>query len=102
MPTKAPVFTKPGWKRPEFTPVQQRFVDVLRDGKPHTRKELILCLQDSEATWDNISVHMSAIRRVLRPRGLEVLCVFFKRQLGYQLVRPFNGVNCGSGSDTIL
>lgn len=57
-----------------FTPTQQRMIDVLSDGLRHTRKELEACLDDELAeTHSAVSVHLTAIRKILRPIGQDVI-----------------------------
>lgn len=45
-----------------FTPTEQRIMDVLNDELPHTRDELLKCLEDSVATAKNLHPHLSGIR----------------------------------------
>lgn len=70
-----------------WTPTQQRMIDLLSDGMPHDRKELHRCLDDELAQLSAIQFHLSMIRRVLRPRGEDILCVLFDRKIHYQHIR---------------
>jgi hypothetical protein len=56
-----------------FTPVQRRMMAVLADGLPHTSRELHACLEDDLGPLRNIAAHLTAIRKVLRPRGEDIL-----------------------------
>lgn len=78
------------WKgrEPIFTPTQRRMLEVLADGQPHTKKELHACLVDELGPLSNVEFHISEIRRAIKPFGEDILCVFFKRKKGYQLVGP--------------
>jgi len=78
----------------QFTPTQQRIMDVLRDGEPHRREELWACLEDPLASIQNIRPHLTAMRKVLRPRGEDVLCVWVNRRFCYRWVRILSGRAC--------
>lgn len=57
-----------------FTPTQQRIMDVLRDGRPHDWREVAACL-DEQATRTSVAPHLTALRKILRLKGLEIACV---------------------------
>jgi hypothetical protein len=57
-----------------WTPTQQKIINVLSDGQPHQKRELQDCL-DELAEPNAIHVHVTLIRRKLRPVGEEILCV---------------------------
>lgn len=57
-----------------FTEVESRMLDVLKDGGPHTRQELLACLNDDQAEVRNIYAHVSSIRKKLRVRGQDIVC----------------------------
>jgi hypothetical protein len=50
-------------------------LEVLADGKPHTREELHACLYDTEGSMQNIQHHISAMRKILRMQGEDIFCV---------------------------
>ena len=56
-------------------------LELLSDGLPHTREELHACLWDENANLSTVKVHISIIRRTLRPLGEDIVCVLF----GYPL-----------------
>ena len=60
----------------KFTPTQVRILAVLSDGLPHRREELRDVLPDELGSLDNVRPHLTAIRRVLRPRGEDIVCEF--------------------------
>lgn len=70
-----------------FTSVQVRMLDVLKDGKPHTKEELFACLEDDMATMKAIRKHISLIRTQLRTIGEDVVCEFHARRFKYRHVR---------------
>lgn len=70
-----------------FTPTQQRILDVLSDGLPHTPEELHGCLDDELGDIENIRPHLTAIRKQIRPFGADILCVIHNRTAHYQHVR---------------
>jgi hypothetical protein len=70
-----------------FTPVQQRMLMILADGKPHTREELHACLEDELGALSNIQPHLTYIRRKIRPLGQDIICEFGNRRLFYRHIR---------------
>lgn len=72
---------------PEFTPTQRCMYEVLADGLPHTREELRRCLPDDLGARSNLWYHISRMRDVLEPHGLDVLCVIGNRPISYRLVK---------------
>lgn len=71
----------------QYTPTEQRMLDLLGDGQPHRREELHACLYDDLSVCSNIQPHLSRIRRKIRPRGLEIVCELLSRRICYRLVR---------------
>ena len=70
----------------DFTPTQRRILEVLKDGMPHKRKELIDCLQDEMADRIDLNCQLSLLRRKLRPIGHEIVCEYGQRMLWYRHV----------------
>ncbi len=69
-----------------FTPTQQRIVDVLSDGKPHRKQELVSCLWDELGNSSTVAVHICAIRKLLPP-GEDIVCVVRYQSAYYQHIR---------------
>jgi len=72
--------------RKAFTETEQKMLDVLADGEPHTYKELQGCLYDEQGTYRNVARHMSRIRKRLKKKGETIVCVWHKRKHCYQHV----------------
>jgi hypothetical protein len=72
---------------PNLTPTEQRIANVLADGMPHRRRELLACLQDPEAELNALRVHLCNLRAKLRPIGQDILCELSDRGLFYRQVR---------------
>ena len=68
-----------------FTPTEQRMIDVLADGKPHRREELHACLGDELQPLTAIQMHICKMRKKLV--GHDILCVARNRSYYYQHVR---------------
>lgn len=68
-----------------FTPTEQRMLDVLADGLPHSKQQLHDCLPDQYGDYSNIHMHISNIRKKLV--GQDVLCVARQNTHFYQQVR---------------
>ena len=60
---------------------------LLADGRPHTRAELHSCLFDTYGPLTNIKAHLTAIRKQLRPMGMEVVCEVVNRRICYRQIR---------------
>ena len=78
-----------------FTPTQQRILALLSDGKAHRHEEIRQCLPDELGDRHNIAAHLTAIRKVLRPRGEDIACQHIAREHYYIHVRllhsPYDG-----------
>lgn len=59
----------------EWTPIQTRMLEILRDGREHKREELHACLDDDLAPLSNIRAHICTINTVLRKYEQEILCI---------------------------
>jgi hypothetical protein len=70
-----------------FTPTQTAMLKVLSDGLPHSKAELHACLPDELSRPNSILRHLVDIRKVLRPRGQDVLCEYRDRARFYRWVR---------------
>jgi DNA-binding CsgD family transcriptional regulator len=57
-----------------YTPTEGILITLLSDGLAHSRDELLACLEDDQATYQNVKVHISHIRKKLRPRGEDIVC----------------------------
>lgn len=69
-----------------FSPIQRRMISVLDDGGLHDLEELVACLEDTEASSRNVHPHLSAIRKVLRPWGIDIIPQGVKRSLKYRMI----------------
>lgn len=71
----------------QFTPTQQRIMNVLNDGLTHPKSELMACLDDEMSDKSNLSVHLTYLRRKLRKKGLEIVSSKHGGNTTYRLVR---------------
>jgi len=58
-----------------FTPTQQAILNVLGDGRLHSRGELLLCLGDELADLSSLQNQISRMRKILEPQGYLIDCV---------------------------
>jgi len=79
--------SKPPKPVTEFTPVQRRMLAVLSDGMPHRKHELYPCLNDDLADMKAITVHISAMRKILRPKGEDIVCEYNRYIYWYRHIR---------------
>ena len=79
----------------EFTKTQLRIVEVLSDGKRHHSLELQMYLRKHEpegiAKHKSVIVHITGIRKKLRPVGEDIVCEYFQRKKYYRHVRLLAG-----------
>ena len=67
----------------DLTPTEDRIVKLLLDGADHSRKELCACLNDELS--DCLPVHLTKIRKKIRPQGLDIVCD--RIAMRYRMVR---------------
>jgi hypothetical protein len=70
----------------EFVGIQRDIIDLLSDGRPHDREELITCIKDEFATRKDLNQHLTAIRKKIQPAGHDIVCVLKFRRVHYQHV----------------
>lgn len=70
-----------------YTPTQQRIIDLLQDGLPHLRIELMKCLGDDLTTVATLHSHFVKLRKKLVPRGETIVCEILNRRIAYRHVR---------------
>lgn len=66
-----------------YTRTQWKLLQVLSDGKPHTKQELHACLPDDLSQVRAVARHISAMRKNLPPNQ-DIVCVFWRRKWCYQ------------------
>lgn len=72
-----------------LTPIQQRILQLLSDGRSHARAELHACLDDELAMLTSLKFHVSRLRQKLRPTGRTVHCEIQHGTSYYSLI-PFS------------
>jgi DNA-binding response OmpR family regulator len=70
-----------------FTETESKMLSVLADGMPHRREELHACLWDEAGRLSNICIHISKLRKKLRPKGQHIVCEFINRRTHYRQIR---------------
>lgn len=73
-----------------FTPTQTRLLSILADGMPHTPEELLTCLDDPLSELINLQLHISLLRKKLRPAGQDIILEYIRRDRQYRQVRLLN------------
>jgi DNA-binding response OmpR family regulator len=75
--------------------IKQLILEILADGRPHRREQLLECIGDPLASRNNLNVHLSKIRKELRPKGEDIVCELRERKIHYRHVRllasPYDG-----------
>lgn len=72
-----------------FSPTQQRIVDLLADLMPHSNEEIYGMLLTAKSV-NHIQMHISNIRKIIRPIGQDIRCILERGNTFYQLVRCLN------------
>lgn len=75
-----------------YTRMEQVFVDLMKDGKPHTYGEFLEIVKPSGISA--VKRHIVAIRKKV-PAGEAIICRFMNRRLVYQWVRLLPSANDG-------
>ena len=74
---------------PAFTPTEISILEVLSDGESHSRYEVLDCL-DEYTCMTTLRVHISNMRKKLRPQGHEIVCEIVNRGTHYRHIRLLN------------
>jgi hypothetical protein len=72
-----------------FSPTQKRIVELLSDGMLHSKEELYGLLLTANCV-NHVQMHISNIRKVLRPVGQDIICTYKGTLTFYRLVRYLN------------
>lgn len=59
----------------KFTPTEQRLLDVFSDGKGHTTRELVKCLNDDLQPPQRVRVLVFLLNRKLSKKGEKIISV---------------------------
>lgn len=79
----------------EFSPTQSKILAILSDGMPHSIEELQRCLWDEKGASHNVAAHLTAIRKVIRPRGEDIICQHLNHSHRYRHVRLLHSPSDG-------
>lgn len=78
-------------KYPNPFPIEQKLMDVLKDGEAHSVDKLKLCLSDGEhSSTVALAKQVNNLRKVLNRRGMDVVCQWVKGATCYRMVRYLN------------
>lgn len=72
-----------------FSPTQQRIVNLLSDGLLHSKEEIYGMLLTANST-NHIQMHISNLRKLMRPVGQDIRYILQNGVSFYQLVRCLN------------
>ena len=77
-----------------LTPSQTILYNILQDGMPHHKSELLAAL-DPEGMMENSTFHwhLSKLREKIRPGGHDIICQLIHRQHKYRIVRTISHVD---------
>lgn len=81
---------------PRFTPTQQAMLQVLSDGMPHRKEDLYACLPEGYYSDIRVvTVHVSNLRKLLKPQGMDIVCEYRYGVYMYRQVRLLHSPNDG-------
>jgi len=70
-----------------FTPTEQALLDMLADGRSHSKRELSTCLRDDMAEPVTLRRHIFNLRKKLRGQGHLIICELVDSKVFYNLRR---------------
>ena len=71
----------------QFTPTQQRIIDLMSHGKPVLPEEILACLNDEQQPVHAVTVHICHLRKKLRPMGSDIKRELYGSRWCYVMVR---------------
>lgn len=71
----------------EFTPIQKRIIELLSDGMPHDRSEVLKCIGDPSADYLNLYPHISYLRSKLIQKNEWIVFESYKGAQMYRHVK---------------
>jgi len=78
---------------PKYTKTEMKILKILSDGQRHHIEEMRLEMDDIGQC--RVKMHVSNIRKKLKSKGEDIVCVFRNRRTFYQHVRllhsPYDG-----------
>lgn len=74
-----------GLEEVRFTPTQREIMNLLSDGKTHTKEELHKLLYDDLGAVSNVFVHITNLRKIIRPAGYIITIQSLRRKPYYVL-----------------
>ena len=66
---------------------QIKLLGILADGMPHSIQELHTAIPDELSSPRAVITHISKLRKVLRPKGEDIICEYAKRRRFYRQIR---------------
>ncbi len=72
----------------DYTKAQWRVLLLLEDGEPHTKEEIAVAAKVKEGSTVHATyMHVSKLRKILRPKGQDIICEYVSGKLFYRYVR---------------
>lgn len=70
-----------------YTPTQKIILKVLSDGQPHHKEELRSSMPDELCSIESLRVHITMLRKKLRPQKQDIICEIKNRRIFYRHVK---------------
>lgn len=74
-----------------YTPIEQRIIDMLADGLPHNRAEVLDCLRDKESNLHALAMVIMRLRPKVRAMGQEIITEHHRGSIAYRHVILLSG-----------
>ena len=75
--------------------IGEAILELLADGQPHTKQEIILQCMDELSSANALQVHICGLRKLLRPRGQDIICELVNRRINYRHIRLLQSASVG-------
>lgn len=74
-----------------LTPTEQKIIDLLKDGLPHSRHDMISTLQYASGDFNALAQRIFFLRRKVRLLGQDIVTALCKGGIHYQHVILLSG-----------
>lgn len=78
-----------------YTPIEIRIIELLSDGLPHDRKEVLDCLNDRLANFNALAAAIMRLRPKVRELQQEIVTEYHKGCIAYRHVILLSGSALG-------
>jgi hypothetical protein len=70
----------------QYTPIQQRIIDLLSDGLPHERRDMLKCINPNSKNLNGLAVHIAFLRSKVRELRQDIVTELRRGGIYYRMV----------------